>query len=84
MAHRDLKITTITKPLEGGEMWSGTAISGGKNWQWFYTPRGRLCIREEEARIPNCFMNIDTPSGVRRRIVNAVRSASSHHGKDAS
>ena len=51
----------------------GTAINDDKNWQWFYVPRSHLSIREEEATIPNCFTNIDTPLGARRKIVKAVR-----------
>jgi hypothetical protein len=69
------KITTIKKPLKFGVMWSGTAVNDGKRCLWYYAPRSRLCIQEEEPGIPNCFMNMDElPQGARCKIVNAVRS----------
>jgi hypothetical protein len=56
-------------------MWWGTAIEGLKNYEWFYNPRSRFCVREEEPGITGCFMNIEPPQGARRKIVNAVRAA---------
>jgi hypothetical protein len=70
-----MKITSINKPMKRCTMWWGTAIEGEKNYEWFYTPRSRLCVREEEPRIPGCFMNIEPPHGARRKIVKTVRTA---------
>jgi hypothetical protein len=75
MSRQALKITTINKPMKRCTMWWGTAIDGNKNYEWFYTPRSRLRVREEEPRIPGCFMNIEPPHGARRKIVKAVRAA---------
>src|ERR1700694_5760563 len=66
----NMKITSINKPMK-----RGTAIEGEKNYEWFYEPRSRLCVREEEPRIPGCFKNIEPPHGARRKIVKAVRAA---------
>ena len=70
-----MKITTINKPMKRGTMWWGTAIEGEKNFDWFYVPRSRLCVREEEPGIPGCFMNIEPPHGAGRKVVKAVRAA---------
>jgi hypothetical protein len=69
------KITTIKRPLKRGIMWSGTAVNDGKRCLWYYAPRFRLSIKEEEDGIPNCFMDIDPPTGARGKILNAVRSS---------
>ena len=70
-----MKITSINKPMKRSTMWWGTAIDGDKNYEWFYDPRRRLLVREEEPRIPGRFMNIDPPNGARRKVVKAVRAA---------
>jgi hypothetical protein len=70
-----MKVTSINKPMKRCTMWWGTAIDGDKNYEWFYNPRGRLCVREEESGIPGCFMNIEPAHGARRKIVRAVRAA---------
>jgi hypothetical protein len=68
-------ITSINKPMKRRTMWWGTAVDGHKNYEWFYDPRSRLCVREEEPGIPGCFMNIELPRGARRKVLNAVRVA---------
>jgi hypothetical protein len=68
-----MKITSINKPMNRCTMWWGTAIDGDKNYDWFYNPRSRLCLREEW--IPGSFVNIEPPHGARRKIINAVRAA---------
>ena len=73
MSRQALKITTINKPMKGCTQWWGTAIEGEKNYDWFYEPRSRLCVREEER--PGCFTNIEPPHGARRKVVKAVRAA---------
>jgi hypothetical protein len=70
-----MKITSINKPMKCCTQWWGTSIEGDKNYQWFYEPRSRLRVLEEESRIPGCFMSIEPPMAVRRIIVKAVRVA---------
>jgi hypothetical protein len=71
-----MKITSI-EFHQGSGMWHGHAVAGGKNHEWFYRPRERLLVREQDDLNPKCWMNIETPEGARKAIVKAVRKARS-------
>jgi hypothetical protein len=58
-------------------MWSGTAVNGATQYEWFFIPRGRFAVRKEEAAMPGCFMYVDVPQNMRRAVQRAVRSVSS-------
>jgi hypothetical protein len=79
----EFKITSINKPPQSDGQWWGDALNGDRKCHWFYMPRSHLHIQEEEPGIPRCFNNIDPPQGARRKIVAAVRSASSQKRKVA-
>jgi hypothetical protein len=68
-----VKITSIEKPDLGATVWSGKAKIGTRNLEWFYWPRNWLHVREQDERNPRCFMNIETPEGLREEILRAVR-----------
>jgi hypothetical protein len=48
-----MKITGIKKH-RGAGMWYGSAVEGGKRFQWYYRPRSLFRMAEEEGSIPNC------------------------------
>jgi hypothetical protein len=70
-----MKITKIEPPLTGATMWSGTASGGGNNFEWFYTPRRRFAVREQDRRNPKCWMYVDPPDGLKPAVLEAVRAA---------
>jgi hypothetical protein len=49
-----MKITGIEKPLPtpAAPIWSGTAVDGSRNFQWFYWPRHWLHVREQDKTCP--------------------------------
>jgi hypothetical protein len=73
-----MKITTINKPMKRCTQWWGTGIDGDKNYEWFYEPRSRFAMREEEPNIPGSFTYIEPPDGARRIVVKAVRVAKAY------
>ena len=70
----DMKITGIKKH-RGAGMWYGSAVEGGKRFQWYYRPRSLFHMTEEEGSIPNSWMNVHPPVGAKRAVLRAIRAA---------
>jgi hypothetical protein len=76
-----MQITSIEKPdpKPAAPIWSGTAVDGSRNLQWFYWPRHWLHVRELDPTYPDgqLWMNIDPPEGAKKAVLKAVREARS-------
>jgi hypothetical protein len=68
-------ITSVVKPNQGANIWSGTATIGPRNFLWFYWPRNWLHVQEQDGRIPQCWMNVEAPAGAREQVQRAIRRA---------
>jgi hypothetical protein len=69
-----MQITSIEAPPLNCSVWSGTAVEGTKQLQWYYEPRSWLHVQEQDGRNPRCWMNVDPPYGARRIVQAAVRA----------
>jgi hypothetical protein len=67
-------ITKISAPASGTTVWSGTATGGGNNFEWFYTPRRRFAVRKQEPLMPQSWMYVDPPDGLKAAVLEAVRA----------
>jgi hypothetical protein len=74
-----MQITSIKKahPKPAAPIWSGTAVDGSKNYEWFYWPRCWLHVREQDKLVPQAWMNVDPPDGAKKAVLKAVRDAQS-------
>jgi hypothetical protein len=66
-------ITKISAPATG-TVWSGLATGGGNNFEWFYTPRRRFAVRKQEPLMPQSWMYVDPPDGLKAAVLEAVRA----------
>jgi hypothetical protein len=67
-------ITKINAPALGTIVWSGMATGGGNNFEWFYTPRRRFAVRKQEPLMPQSWMYVDPPDGLKAAVLEAVRA----------
>jgi hypothetical protein len=67
-------ITKISAPAKGTTVWYGTATGGGNNYEWFYEPRRRFSVRKQEPLMPQSWMYVDPPDGLKRAVLEAVRA----------
>jgi hypothetical protein len=67
-------ITKISAPAPGTIVWSGMASGGGNNFEWFYTPRRRFAVRKQEPLMPQSWMYVDPPDGLKSAVLEAVRA----------
>jgi hypothetical protein len=72
-----MKITRIEKPdpKPAAPIWSGTAVDGSRNLEWFLWPRHWLHVREQDNVNPRCWMNVEPPEGAKKAILKAIREA---------
>jgi hypothetical protein len=71
-----MKITSIEKPLPqpAAPIWSGTAVDGSRNFEWFFWPRHWLHVREQDKTCPRAWINVDPPTGAKKAVLKAVRA----------
>jgi hypothetical protein len=70
-------VTSIVKPANGANIWSGRASIGNRRLVWFYCPRHWLHVQEQDHINPKCWMNIPTPEGARDAVLRAIRKTRS-------
>lgn len=69
------RIDTPTKHLGRITCWSGLASNGKEKFEWFYTPRKRFAVRKQEPSMPQAWMYVDPPKGLKRAVLKTVRAA---------
>jgi hypothetical protein len=55
--------------------WHGTAGEGEKKYQWFYWPRRRFRVMEEEPGLAGCWLYVEPPPAAKRAVLRAIRKA---------
>ncbi|MDF0581274.1 hypothetical protein [Bradyrhizobium yuanmingense] len=69
-----MKITSVEKHVGSGQ-WFGEAAHEGKRYKWYYQPRRRLNVHEQDKRNPYCWMVVEPPLGAREAVLRAIRAA---------
>ena len=75
---RSFVVDNVVKPLpHATTMWSGTARSPRRFYEWFYdSDGGHVKVRAEQPKIPGCFIyRRPPPKAFKDLIIRAVKTA---------